>query len=725
MNEILLRRKNKVSVKTGSLKEFSEKLMSALMADIAQLGYTLSGELLERVGSLEALEIKEFHNYLVKALKKMVGAHVKYTPLFRNFPDDIPDDNEYFFNRIVGFLENVFGFTEGYKVLSCGHAINTEVFDLSNFGACPICQYKVDEKDLDPAKPRLKLEEITPFKIINLGKETDVLEIFRNLVGSKTSISEQDKSDITRIVELYKDAVVEYMPSQIHMKENLAFIASLILDNTSAPEESLKQVFKTSTDILRLAVAMSNGDVSLAVPTKFKSLSNKKRRLILDLLENVKNPEEDMIRWKERWKRLGERIRVRSGEKKYPKVHKALKALRDGEKITTFNGRVEAALLSRDYVLAARLLHKRPGEFARRIDLLIRKSSEDIEIIEKFISIIDSLPTPLLLQLLKHFEERDVKSPIRYFLPKGNICKIQVIEEDNREVISISTISTICLAIEAVLDKRFSELKPLGKVYINPELKNYLVPFSQRSASRALKTIVRGSQIDLPKENTLRAFLYWKASVDLDLSVVMLDENWNNKGHVSYTNMKYSGAVHSGDIQDAPNGAVEFIDIPVDEMRKKGIRYVVATIFSYTGEPFSELEECFAGVMGRSKPKSGEIFEATTVKHKFDLTTDSRLSLPMIIDIKENKMIWSDLSLPGGRFNNVENNSENIRVLGLAMTDIIYRKPNLYQLFKLHASARAESVDFEYDKEKEYDTIFDIDKGITPFDIDEIGAKFL
>jgi hypothetical protein len=38
----------------------------------------------------------------------------------------------------------------------------------------------------------------------------------------------------------------------------------------------------------------------------------------------------------------------------------------------------------------------------------------------------------------------------------------------------------------------------LGNVFIDEEMKNYMVPFSQRSASTATKTLVRGSRVKIP-----------------------------------------------------------------------------------------------------------------------------------------------------------------------------------------------------------------------------------
>ena len=49
--------------------------------------------------------------------------------------------------------------------------------------------------------------------------------------------------------------------------------------------------------------------------------------------------------------------------------------------------------------------------------------------------------------------------------------------------------------------------------------------------------------------------------------------------------------------------------------------------------------------MVRQYPGSGEVFEPSTVQDKVDITADTQISIPVILDLKERKLIWTDLSL--------------------------------------------------------------------------------
>ncbi|EJR07452.1 hypothetical protein II5_01806 [Bacillus cereus MSX-A1] len=403
--------------------------------------------------------------------------------------------------------------------------------------------------------------------------------------------------------------------------------------------------------------------------------------------------------------------------------------------VLLINRKIEAALLNRDIMTAKNLLKTRPGEFARRLDHLIRlcsdKSTDVFHILEEFLSIIGDVSTPVLLQLTAHFKHRNDKNEFRTFFPKGNVAKAIGIEN------TLPFISEdICLMIvkmcEDTLKNRFAKLPSLGKVFLDKQLKNHLVPFSQRSASKALRTLSRGSKVDLPEGDTIRFFLWWKEGyvngqhtgrVDIDLSAAMYDEDWQYKEHVSFTNLRSKNfkAYHSGDITSAPKGASEFIDFDIPSVLKYGGRYVVMTLLSYTDQPYKDLPECFTGWMVRQYPGSGEIFEPSTVQDKVDITADTQISIPVILDLKERKLIWTDLSLTRDLTydNTIEANQKGMILVGKALTNLV--KPNLYDLFRLHIEARGELVqDIE-----EAETIFSLDKGITPFDIEKIISDFI
>lgn len=699
-NTIYLRRKNKIIVKKGKDK-LPVPHLATLLKNLEAHGYTLSKALIHQVNTLSNEAAKQLYQQLVKDIKEVTGARRKFRPMYPNFPKQVMQmsDSELYINAVLHYLT----------------------------GTLP--SYETDIR-----KPLLSN---TQLKVIDLGSEEDFRLMCSQLMGAKSSISATDQEDLDWLVRQYRDQVEQILPGEIPMKENLAYVTGLLLKYTQKSGILLQNYYKTATDVLRLAVSMSAGDVSLAEVTRFRNFKRGERKMLIGLLENAGNITEDMLRYKERWIRLGEKLHPFEYKKRFPKVYKAFDILRNNKSFDTFNSLLEQSLADLELFKATDLLKSRPGEFARRLDQLLRMTSASEEwkyITQSFARVAHKVATPVLLQVRTHFKHRNDKAKLRTFFPKGNIAKVQAIKNKLPKVPDGACFDIVEVC-ETVLFERFRALKPLGKVYIDERLKSYLVPFSQRSASKALRTIVRGSKVAMPSNgNTIRFFIWWKegivngqatGTVDLDLSAVMYDKNWQYKEHISYTNLKSSTykAAHSGDITSAPNGACEFIDLDIPSIQKYGGRYVVMSVNSYSSQAFCHLPECYAGWMMRQRPQSGEIFDARTVQDKVDVTADTRICIPVVLDLQTRKVIWSDLALRSAPrwANNVENNQKGMVLMGKAMTTL--QKPNLYDLFTLHALARGEFVG--YNDQDKADTVFSVDQGVTPFDIEAIMAEYL
>ena len=450
-------------------------------------------------------------------------------------------------------------------------------------------------------------------------------------------------------------------------------------------------------------------------------------------MENAGNITEDMLRNTGPWIRLGERLHPFEYKKYYPKVYIAFDILRNDLPFATFNHKVEKALEEGKPLEALAELVARPGELARRLDHLLRLSDEAGKslILKNFEEVAAKVSTPVLLQVMTHFKHRNAYKDLRTFFPKGSVAKVQAIKNELPRL-AIAICDRVVSACQEALVAHFKTLGSLGKVYLDDRLQNYLVPFSQRSASKALRTLVRGSRLDMPVGDTIRFFLWWKEGtvngkatgrVDIDLSAIMFDSDWKFIEQISYTNLKSSKyrACHSGDITAAPQGACEFIDLDIPSILKYGGRYVMMNVYSFSSQPLCDLPECLAGWMMRQYPGSGEIFEPKTVADKVDLASDTRISIPVILDLETRQLLWTDIAL---KFNpedyiSVEGNLSGVRLMGRAMTSL--SKTTLYELFELHVWARGEFVD----NPEAADTVFSETEGIRPFDIERIMAEFM
>jgi hypothetical protein len=662
-------------------------VLAALQKNLESLGFLLAPDVTDRLKALNPLQVDAFYQRLVKDLQALVGARRKFEPMYPNFPKQVMDmtEAELYFNAIM------------------------------HYWTLQRPQYTKEERPPLEGRPALR--------VLRLGDRDDFENIFTLLARSKSPFSPQDKADVKWFVAQYRDGARRLLPEQIPSKENLAFLGAELIHNTADAEAVLDKYVQTATDVLRLAAALSGGDVSLATACKFGKFRRRERALLLGWVEQAANRTEDMLRWKPRWIRLGERLHPGEYASRFPQTAAAFDVLRNGRPFTTFNGRVEKELTRQNTAAVLDLLDARPGELARRLDHLARTSPAPAAVVARFAERAERVSTPVLLQVLTHFRRRGEPAGLRTFFPKGNVGNLFATAEPLPELPQdiAEQLAAVC---ERVLLDRFARLPPLGKCYLDPRLKYYLVPFSQRSASKSLRTLVRGSRLPLPDCTTLRFFVWWKngrGRVDLNLSAAMYDGEYRYIDTLAYYNLKNFGAHHSGDITDAPKGAAEFIDIDLARCAAQRVRYVVMCLNSFTQQPYCDLPECFAGWMARQAPSSGEVFEAKTVVDKVDVASDTRFCLPAIFDIVRLEVIWADIGLANHpRFaNNVHNNLSGVSLMLRAMTQL--RKTDLLTLFGLHVRARGEAVS----DVNVAQSVFAVDRGITPFDLDRIAADFM
>lgn len=684
MNRLLLRRTLSLAVPAGTAHA-SLTLLAALQKNLEALGYALSPALFARLATLSSDSIGAIYLELIDELRRLRGAHYVYKPLYPNFPAQVMalDEARLYCNAILH-----------YAGLASQFGIRT---------------------------PRPPSEERPHLKPIALAEPGAFETLVARLLRARTPYSPQDREDVALLFAQAPALAVASLPEEIPNKENLAVVCAQLLRNGLEDTPQLERYPRTATDVLRIAVGLCDGDVSLAAATKFGRFPRRWRARLLAWMERAPNVLEDMQRWKGRWQRLGERLHPGEYAARFPQTAAAFQALRNGQRLRGFNAQVETALAEGRTGAAVDILQQRPGELARRLDHLARLGSDAVA--DAFARHADAVSTAVLLQVLTHFRLRQSPPPLRIFFPKGQVGNLFALRTPAAPIAADTTQALAAISEQALL-KRFAALPPLGACYLDPQLADFLVPFSQRSASKSLRTLVRGSRVPLPPCTTLRFFLWWRNArgrVDIDLSAAMYADDYAYVDTLAYYNLRNFGAHHSGDIVDAPEGAAEFIDIELDRCRRAGVRYVVMAVNNFTEQAFCELPECFAGWMARTAPGSGEIFEAATVENRFDLASDTRFCLPIVFDIQAGEALWCDIALSKAPYyvNNVHNNLAGVSLMLRAMTQL--RKTDLHTLFDLHIRARGHAVD----RPSLADTVFCTAMGIQPTDLERISAEFL
>jgi stress response protein SCP2 len=754
-NKIYFNRSRKVVLPEKSLTRGTadnQAEIVTLLRNLEAYGYVLSPNAVKTLAWLNRDQIVEFSKELTDIVRKAKGAHVVYEPMYPNFPEQVANasDVELYGNAFLHY----FGDWLGVRIM-------------------PV--YAKDERE--------PLVDFKALEVIDAGSAEDFMLIFTNLLSSKVALSESDNTDLHWFFKNYGTALDTYVPAVIPNKENLATAASFAYEVDSDMFAAILGRASTATDLLRVAATLSGSTDSLSGRVRFTNFSKATRRAFLSSLNNMSSIVEDMIRHKELWKMLGEKLHPGQYAARFPNAHKAFATLRNNGKVFTFGGLVETAIQNRSIDEAVALLSTRPGEFARRLDKLIRTTGNAENICDAFDEVAVDVATPVLWQVKNHFshrrfdgapvsaasaaesvapvatprptdahslakelkdffENRSFSTPetktkrkapgaieanankkLRTFFPKSNAANIHAIEDtlpSFDEAYAHEIVESCNRALKAI----YAGKESLGKVFIDPDLKRFTIPSAVRSASRSLNTVGRGTRTPLGTGDTVRLFIWWKDGknrTDLDLSVLMLDENHKSMGTVSYYNLREFGAIHSGDITSAPNGASEFIDISVSHLRERGVKYVMMAVNSFTDQPFFELPECFAGFMSRKDAQSGEIYDPRTVENVFDLTADTKVSVPLILDLESNESIWTDLALTRNpdTLNNVHFNKSALTLLNQSMVEL--NRPSLYDLFAIHAAARGQQVSDKADA----DTSFEVVNGRVSVDAEKIFADFL
>jgi len=666
---------------------------ATVATSMLSLGYAPSEQFFRAMASMHEMTLIELHQDVLPVLQELRGAHVEHQPFYPNFPHQVMEAStvELFLNAIIHY------WTEG------------------------------DWKPTYEVLPREYHSEKVKFWEIGLVGEDRFREVFTTLLSSKDSLSEEDKHYIEWFMKNEESLVY---PESIPFKENMCVVAGMFIK----AGKPIDKLIKTATDVLRVITYLSDGDVSLAQNTKYKSLPRAQRKMFLNLLEKVASSE-DIHRHRGKWVRVFHSLHIGEYHKRYPQLYRIVQKIRSNEVIRTYNGRITKALNRGDLDESVALLQRRPGEFARRLDYLLRSfEAYANNIVTSFLEVADSVPTRILLQVAGHFWTRhpkihtEMQGRGRVVFPKGQLQKARIIPAV-KEPLTLESLQMLQNGIDKVLMDRFASMPTLGKVYIDPNLVACPVPSQQRSASEGAYTVARGTRLPFgdAEKTTLRFFIYWVGR-DIDLSATLHDKNFKMLERVAYTNLrsgKYQ-AKHSGDIVNAPDGASEFIDITIDAAAKAGIRYVAMNVLVYAGPNFSDHETCFAGWMTREKPGSNEIYDPKTVEGKVDLRSTSRNAIPAVFDLVERKAIWCDLITPRSvrwaRWvgNNVESNQATIEQTLQAIVGA-NNKVSLHRLFELHGKSRGELVETP----EEADTIFSLHQGVTPYDINRINSEFL
>ncbi len=636
--------------------------VATVQSHLMGLGYMLDETAFFELSKSDLSYIENFNNEVLTYLRDVLGGKRNFQPLYKNFPEEVmsKSDFELYLNAIMHYWSN--GTWEP----------STEKYE----------------------KP-IKFEKIK-YVMLSHATQERFGKIFTDLVSINTSLTPQDLGVIKWFVEGGEKLV---FPSVVPFKENLCTLAGMGIEGLPV---------NTTTDVLRIAVHLSGGDISLPkVPNKlvkrsawssqyitnaerekfkFKNFSRKERKYLLSLLEQTNCDPREMVLKDQRWVRLGEILHPGEHKKTFPKAFNAFNKIRN-EKVTSWYGKLSKAF-NTNLESGLKVLSERPGEFSRRIDWLVRTYPKNLELIMGYFSeAVKGTSNKVIFEVYTHFEKRTEKNPNRSVMVKGTRKKVPLPE---LPPLSKDLVESIHRKLFETLKEKFSKLEPLGNCWIDEELKKIPLPTNMRSMNFSTKPTIRGQRVpfDNPDCKVIRPFVHWMDKggyEDLDLSVTFVGEKKSTV--LSFSNLRVGASVHSGDVRHRKGPCAEYIDIQIKDALSNGYQYCVIDVRNYNGGTLKSVETVF-GMMEREHPESNRVWLPETITNCQHLESTSANTIIAVLDLHTKEYIMLDTDSSGW----VTARGDIKNTLKILDEYVKLPKVSVYDLVLMHVESRGRLV---------------------------------
>ncbi|MFE3032768.1 hypothetical protein ACFXKY_14120 [Streptomyces canus] len=621
-------------------------------AALMSVGFKLSADALRALSGLSGSTVVDTAVRTLATVREMAGDHVQHNVYFKDFPANVPDTFEFWMRCVREALEDG---KAGSGVLAQLRNGVVNLLTLPSYGT-----YRHTYDEMLAAHDELTASVGDRLTVLHLGAslEDEVSALYLALAGSTTPLGDEHLADLKVLAEHCADGP---QPETIPVRENRAVV------NEARLKAGSGLLLDTVTDVLRLACALSGGDVSLQEPTRFHKLSRPVRRGLLAGLDEVVagSPAKlaDVLAHREAFKRLGERLHPHEYPR-WPHAADVFAVARGEKKAYTFEARLEVLLGADDVTGAAELLRSAPGRLFRALDRLLRSARTQEErdaVVSAVKAVAPEVSGRVVLSVREYLQNRAAETGRkRVFVNRAGRAHVA---DDTRGVVPEAARERLIAVLDAEIGRR---LPSPERLLVDPEILGVALPLSGRATSAGLGVLPRGSVSPVDGE-LLRFFVYWKQTqrvTDYDLSALLLDADYETVSWLSYTNLREVEGEHSGDITNAPDGASEFINLRLGAVRGT---YIVPQVNIYSGEKFEEAEESFFGFMLREGEQRGRPFEARTVRMKSELRGPGRVALPLVFRRGQDgswHAKWLHLYLKGQpAYNRVEDNQVSVATL--------------------------------------------------------------
>lgn len=618
-------------------------------AALLSVGFKLSADLLAHLSGLSRAAVVHTATRTLRTVREMVGDHVAHNTYFIDFPANVPDTEEFWTRCVAEALRD--RKARGSVLSQLAHGV-LNLLSLPSYG-----RYQHTYEEMLAVQDELIASAGDRLTVLHLGGALDdeVTALYLALAGSTTPLGEEHLADLRVLAER---CATGPQPEAIPVRENRAVV------NEARLAVGADLLLDTVTDVLRLACALSGGDVTLREPTRFRTVPRPVRRALLAGLDAVvaESPAKlcDVHAYREPFKRLGERLHPHEYPR-WPHAAEVFAVARGEKEALSLDSRAQRLLGEGDVPGAVGLLRSAPGKLFRALDHLLRIAAGQEErdaVVAAAVEVAPQVSGRVVLAVREHLLNRERESgERRVFVNRRGRAWVAA---DVRPAVPAEDRERLIAALDAELRRR---LPVPARLLVDPDVLDVALPLSGRATTAGLGVLPRGSASAVDG-GLLRFFVYWKERgrrTDYDLSALLLNADYSTDSWLSYTSLKTVGGEHSGDITEAPDGASEFINLGLDRVRGT---FVVPQVNIYAGEGFDEAEESFFGFMLRDGEQKGRPFEPRTVRMKSELRGPGRVALPLAFQRERDgrwRAKWLHLYLKGvSSGNRVEENQASV-----------------------------------------------------------------
>lgn len=650
----------------------------ARQLDVALMdaGFKADRSILQTISRMSRTESDVVGSALVHSVKKIVGDNVRHNTYFRRFPDNVPDTLSFW----ADLMEK--------SGISLPFGLNkVNLLALKGYGA-----YQHTYEEMVEAHGERLTTSGNTLRVLTAGGslEEEGKALYALLAGTRVPLSETDMVYLKALAGRYTD------PVETVIREVRATINAVRVDM------GLSLDVGSPTDVLRVAVALSGGDVSLATNTRFKSFPKRVRRILMAGLDGVSGSHDSLamaLQHTEQWKRLGEKIHPNEF-KGHENAKAVFKTVHGQTPVRSYAARVETIFKEGSHKEILQVLSENPGGLFRNLDRALTAGVKGL--LPVLQATIGKVSGRVLISVHEHLTNRLLETKARMFRNRAGKAWVQ---DETRDVLTVREVGPILTLLEGEIARR---LPVIPNLVVDPAVRGVALPLSEKNKGTGFGTLPRGSRIPVTHD-IVRFFCYWKEKgqrTDYDLSVLLLDENFQVASYCSWTQLRDGAMVHSGDITSAPEGASEFIDVDL-RMVDQRVAYIVPQVNVFTGDSYEEAAESFFGFMERVGGKGisgtkGLPYEPSTVRAKSEMRGKGKIALPMMFVRDADSPsgwsgVWAHIYLNGSaNFNMAEKNG---RQTGMMARGSVSRKPftvgRLADML-LAKSTRVEGVDATY-----------------------------